>query len=201
MKPRRVVITGIGAFTPVGHRRGRALGRGPGQPVRGALHRPLRPEPIPLAQVAAQIDDFHPADHLDARRARRLDRFSALTVAGGRSAVDTRASRRPAIEPASTWGRRSAASRCGGAARGVRGARRAGRRAHPCPRRVRGAGASNVAIDLEITGPTLGNANPAHPVRWRSARRSHVSATGSSMSCWPGARRLRWRRSPSGRSP
>src|SRR5690606_23379155 len=38
--------------------------------------------------MAAQVDDFHPTDHIEERRARRLDRFSQFSVAATRLALD-----------------------------------------------------------------------------------------------------------------
>lgn len=83
---RRVVITGIGAITPIGIgadglwaglRRGESA-------VRGIT----RFDPAPFrTRIAAQVDDFHPADHLEERRARRLDRFGQFSVAATRLAL------------------------------------------------------------------------------------------------------------------
>ena len=159
MKPRRVVVTGIGAFTPVGHG---ADGLWAGVMANRSAVRCIDrfdPSPFP-SRVAAQIDDFNPADHLDVRRARRLDRFSALAVAAARTAVGH-------ARFAPGGGRTGVfiGSALGGVAfgeeqheayvrRGVRGV------APTLALAVfGGAGASNVAIDLEVTGPTLGNAN------------------------------------------
>jgi 3-oxoacyl-[acyl-carrier-protein] synthase II len=159
MKPRRVVVTGIGAFTPVGHG---ADGLWAGVMANRSAVRCIDrfdPSPFP-SRVAAQIDDFQPADHLDVRRARRLDRFSALTVAAARTAVG-----HARLAPAGDRTGVFIGSALGGVAfgeeqheayvaRGVRGV------APTLALAVfGGAGASNVAIDLEITGPTLGNAN------------------------------------------
>jgi 3-oxoacyl-[acyl-carrier-protein] synthase II len=159
MNPRRVVVTGIGAFTPVGHG---ADGLWAGVLANRSAVRCIDrfdPSPFP-SRIAAQIDDFHPADHLDVRRARRLDRFSALTVAAARAAVG-HARFSPIADRTGVY----IGSALGGVAFGE--AQHAAYVAHG----VRGvaptlalavfggAGASNVAIDLEITGPTLGNAN------------------------------------------
>ncbi|PYO86594.1 MAG: beta-ketoacyl-[acyl-carrier-protein] synthase II, partial [Gemmatimonadetes bacterium] len=37
--------------------------------------------------MAAEIPDFRPQDHLDAKRAKRLDRFSQLAVTSARLAL------------------------------------------------------------------------------------------------------------------
>ena len=87
MSARRVVITGIGAITPVGSG---ADGLWDGVLANRSAVRAIDrfdASPFP-SRIAAQIDGFDPADHLDARRARRLDRFSALSVAAARMAVD-----------------------------------------------------------------------------------------------------------------
>ncbi|MCV0403233.1 MAG: beta-ketoacyl-[acyl-carrier-protein] synthase family protein [Chloroflexi bacterium] len=160
MVKRRVVITGIGAITPVG-----SGADGLWQGVianRSAVRTIDRFDPSPFpSHIAAQVDDFDPADHLDARRARRLDRFSALSVAAARMAFDRGGL--DAHDPARTgvW----IGSALGGVAFGEE--QHAGYVAHG----VRGvaptlalavfggAGASNVALDLGLTGPAVGNAN------------------------------------------
>ncbi len=88
---RRVVVTGIGAVTACGGGPGGA----PGGLWDGIMHgrigirRLTRFDPRPFrSQVAAQIDDFDPACYLEARRARRLDRFAQLAIAAGRMALD-----------------------------------------------------------------------------------------------------------------
>ncbi len=82
----RVVVTGLGAITPIGHgaagllagiREGRPGGR--------------RVERFDASQfasrVAAEIPDFNSAQYLDAKQARRLDRFSQFAVVCGRHAI------------------------------------------------------------------------------------------------------------------
>ncbi|HXM39089.1 MAG TPA: beta-ketoacyl-ACP synthase II [Gemmatimonadales bacterium] len=78
--PRRVVITGIGAVTPIGTT---ASGLWAGLEARTSAVRTItRFDPTPFrSRIAAEIPDFRPQDHLDAKRARRLDRFSQLAVA------------------------------------------------------------------------------------------------------------------------
>ena len=86
MNLHRVAITGVGAITPIGSgadglwcgvKRGRS-----------AVRLLTRFDPAPFrSHLAAEIDDFEPLDHLDARRARRLDRFSQLAVAASLQAM------------------------------------------------------------------------------------------------------------------
>jgi 3-oxoacyl-[acyl-carrier-protein] synthase II len=83
---RRVVITGIGAVTPIGTA---ASGLWEGLEARASAVRTLtRFDPTPFrSHMAAEIPDFRPQDHLDAKRAKRLDRFSQLAVTSARLAL------------------------------------------------------------------------------------------------------------------
>ncbi len=76
---RRVVITGVGAVTPIGMT---ADGLWAGLQARTSAVRTItRFDPTPFrSRMAAEIPDFRPQDHLDAKRAKRLDRFSQLAV-------------------------------------------------------------------------------------------------------------------------
>jgi 3-oxoacyl-[acyl-carrier-protein] synthase II len=87
MTRRRVWITGIGIVSPIG------TGRDPFWAGVKAAQSPVRRidrfDPSPFrSQVAAQIDDFDPLDHMDARTARQLDRFSQFGLAAGRLALE-----------------------------------------------------------------------------------------------------------------
>ena len=161
---RRVVITGIGAVTPMGTGTGDALWAGV-MAGRSAVREIDRFDASPFpSRIAAQIDDFDPAQHLDPRRARRLDRFSALSVAAARLAVEDA---RVDLAMDGTAPRTGVwiGSALGGVAfgeeqhaayvaRGTRGV------APTLALAVfGGAGASNIAIDLGLTGPAVGNAN------------------------------------------
>ncbi|MEO5985836.1 MAG: beta-ketoacyl-[acyl-carrier-protein] synthase family protein [Candidatus Limnocylindria bacterium] len=157
---RRVVITGIGAVTPIGTG---ASGLWDGVMANASAVRRIDrfdASPFP-SQIAAQINDFDPADHLEARRARRLDRFSALAVVAARQAFESAQlgahdGDRTGVFIGSALGGTAFGEEQHAAyvARGVRGV------APTLALAVfGGAGASNIAIDLGLTGPAVGNAN------------------------------------------
>jgi 3-oxoacyl-[acyl-carrier-protein] synthase II len=80
------VITGVGCVTPIGTGR-EGLWDGL-RAQRSAVRQITRFDPTAFSsRVAAEIDDFHPEDHLEQKRARRLDRFSQLAVASARLAL------------------------------------------------------------------------------------------------------------------
>jgi 3-oxoacyl-[acyl-carrier-protein] synthase II len=85
-EPRRVVVTGIGAITPIG------LGV---DGLWGGLRRRTsavrcitRFDPTLFkSRIAGEVPDFVPTDHLEERRARRLDRYSQFAIAATRMAL------------------------------------------------------------------------------------------------------------------
>jgi 3-oxoacyl-[acyl-carrier-protein] synthase II len=84
--PRRVVITGIGPVT--------AAGTGVDafwdglRRERSPIRRVTRFDASPWrSRLAAEVDDFEPADYMDAKMARRLDRFGHFSIAAARVAV------------------------------------------------------------------------------------------------------------------
>src|SRR5205809_7296288 len=83
---RRVVVTGVGAVTPIGTA---ADGLWSGLASRRSAVRVVtRFDPAPFrSRIAAEIPDFRPQDHLDAKRMRRLDRFSQLALSCARRAL------------------------------------------------------------------------------------------------------------------
>ncbi len=83
---RRVVVTGIGPITPIGTG---VEGFWQGLKQRRSAVGPItRFDPTPFkSRIAAQVDDFHPTDHIEERRARRFDRYSQLAVAATRLAA------------------------------------------------------------------------------------------------------------------
>lgn len=159
---RRVVITGIGAITPIGCgaeglwegvRRGEPAGR-----------RITRFDPAGLrSQVAAEIPTFDPTEYVSAKRARRLDLFSQLSVAASAQALadaslagGARELRRAAVYLGSALGgvppsEEEHARFVGGGLRAV------------SPMLALsvfgGAGATNVAMEFGMRGPSMGNAN------------------------------------------
>jgi len=84
---RAVWITGLGIVSAVGT--GRDAYWAGVRAARSPVKRIDRFDPSPFrSQVAAQVDDFDPLDHMDARTARALDRFSQFGLAAGRMAMD-----------------------------------------------------------------------------------------------------------------
>lgn len=83
---RRVVISGIGAITPIGQTR-QGLWEGLRR-ERSAVGPLTRFDPSDFrSHSAAEVRDFDPADHIDSRRAKRLDRFGQFSVAAARMAL------------------------------------------------------------------------------------------------------------------
>jgi 3-oxoacyl-[acyl-carrier-protein] synthase II len=158
---RRVAVTGVGAVTPIGLG-AQGLWRGV-LADRSAVREIDRFDASPFpSRIAAQVDGFRAADHLDARRARRLDRFSQLAVAASRMAAEH-----------AGWGRVSDPARTGVWIGSALGGVAFGEEQHAAyvaggVRKVSptlatavfgGAGAANVAIDMGVRGPAVGNAN------------------------------------------
>jgi 3-oxoacyl-[acyl-carrier-protein] synthase II len=162
VKPRRVAITGIGALTPVGHGR-TELWKGVLR-ERSAVRRITHFDPSPYrSQIAAEVDGFDPLDWMDAKKARRLDRYSQFSLACARMAL---ADAGLTIDPG--W-RDEAAVYVGSALGGLAYAEQQhaafldkGLRAvEPMLALSVFAGASscNVAMELGITGPNMSNTN------------------------------------------
>jgi 3-oxoacyl-[acyl-carrier-protein] synthase II len=86
MKRHRVVITGIGAITPIGlERAGFWAGV---RAARSAVATCTRFDPSPFrSRCAAQADDFIASDHIEAKRLRRLDRFGQFSVVAAQMAM------------------------------------------------------------------------------------------------------------------
>ena len=87
MTTRRVAITGIGAITPVGT--GRVNFWKGIRAERSAVRSMTRFDPsIFRSHNAAEVDDFRPNDHIEAKRVKRLDRFGQFSVAAARMALE-----------------------------------------------------------------------------------------------------------------
>ncbi|MGQ0646902.1 MAG: beta-ketoacyl-ACP synthase II [Gemmatimonadaceae bacterium] len=87
MSRRRVVVTGIGALTPIGLTRDGMWAGLRGQ--RSAVGPVTRFDPsIFRTHVAAEVNDFIATDFIEAKRAKRLDRFGQFSVVASRMALD-----------------------------------------------------------------------------------------------------------------
>ncbi len=158
---RRVVITGVGAVTPIGTA---ADGLWSGLEARRSAVRTLtRFDPSPFrSKIAAEIPDFRPQDFLDAKRAKRLDRFSQLAVTSARLAL-----RDAHLDPARENPDRVGAM-MGSALGGVAFAEsQIGHFLREGPRGLDvslalavfpGAASCNIAIEFGVTGPNATNA-------------------------------------------
>jgi len=97
---RRVVVTGIGAITPIGIT-GRQLWDGV-RAERSAVRSLTRFDPsVFRSHNAAEVNEFVPTDHLEAKRAKRLDRFGQFSVVAARLASD--AAIMPSMLPPVEW--------------------------------------------------------------------------------------------------
>jgi len=158
--PRRVVITGIGAITPIGTG---VEGMWDGLRKReSAVRRISRFDPTPFrSHIAAQVDDFDPETYMERNRARRMERYAQFSVAASRQALED-----AALDPAGEDPERvgvQMGSALGGVAygetqftsyvgRGVRGV-------DPMLALAvfNGAASCNVAIEFGFTGPNSTN--------------------------------------------
>jgi 3-oxoacyl-[acyl-carrier-protein] synthase II len=86
VEKRRVVITGVGPITPIGTTRD---GFWDGlQRQRSAVRSISRFDPSPFrSHNAAEINDFVARDHLENKRAKRLDRFAQFSVVAAQMAL------------------------------------------------------------------------------------------------------------------
>src|SRR5689334_2369500 len=158
---RRVVITGVGAVTPIGTA---VEGLWAGLAARASAVRQItRFDPTPFrSRIAAEIPDFRPQDHLEAKRAKRLDRFSQLAVTSARFAVAD-AQLDPAREDRDQVGAMMG-SALGGVAFAesqVEGFRAEGPRGLDPSLALAvfcGAASCNIAIEFGFTGPNATNA-------------------------------------------
>ena len=82
----RIVVTGVGAITPIGHTVDEtwdAMMHG-----RGGIGRITRFDPSPYeSQMAGEVKDFDPTKYMDRKDARRTDRFAQFAVAAASQAM------------------------------------------------------------------------------------------------------------------
>jgi 3-oxoacyl-[acyl-carrier-protein] synthase II len=196
-EPRRVVVTGLGAVTPIGTG---ADGLWQGlRERRSAVQCVTRFDPTPFkSRIAAQVNDFVPADHLEERRARRLDRFGHFSVAATRLALGDAGLDLSRQDPDMVGAMMGTALGGVAFAEGqYREFLQAGPRAVDPTLALTvfaGAASCNVAIEFGLTGPnsTNGMSCASGTIAIGEARRTPW---------WPGRRRPRSRRSASARSP
>ncbi len=157
---RRVAVTGLGVITPIGtgtEEFWQGLRR-----ARSAVAPIDRFDPAPFkSRIAAQVNDFHPTDFLEARRARRLDRFSQFALAATRLALEDAGLDLARVD------RDRVGTMMGTALGGVAFAEEEhGKFIHQGPRAVNpalalmvfaGAASCNVAIEFGVTGPNATN--------------------------------------------
>jgi nodulation protein E len=82
----RVVVTGIGVISPIGST-GEKFWSGLVEARSGIGPITIVPTERLNIRIAAQVRDFNPADHFDAKRENLLDRFSQYAVVAARAAV------------------------------------------------------------------------------------------------------------------
>jgi 3-oxoacyl-[acyl-carrier-protein] synthase II len=158
---RRVVVTGIGAVTPIGiGREGLWSGL---RAQRSAVATVTRFDPsLFRSHNAAEVRDFVATDHLEQRRARRLDRFGHFSVVAAKMAIAD------ASLDLESEDRDQIGTMMGSALGGVAYAEdqmglfvREGLRAVDATLALAvfgGASSCNIAIELGVTGPNATNA-------------------------------------------
>ncbi len=163
MSTRRVVVTGIGAITPIGHGKD-----GLWDGVRGGKTGVVKISRFDASQiqtkVAAQIDDFDPLNYFDSKLARRMDRFAQLGLAACELAIKD-----SGLLTRSNGSAERTGVTMGTALGGISGAERqheqyvkAGLRAVDPSLALTvfgGSGSSNIAIRYGFTGPSNANSN------------------------------------------
>jgi 3-oxoacyl-[acyl-carrier-protein] synthase II len=162
MKERKVVITGLGPVTPIGI--GIDALWDSVRAGRSGIRRITRFDPSAFrSQVAGEVIGFDATEYMDAKRARRLDRYSQFAVAAARLAVEDAGLNLDAVD-------RERMGVCiGSALGGVAFAESQYGRYHEAGLRgvdatlalsvFSGAGSCNVAIELGVSGPNTANSD------------------------------------------
>jgi 3-oxoacyl-[acyl-carrier-protein] synthase II len=154
----RAVVTGLGAITPFGAGvtplwDGLLAGRSAVREIREFDASDLS------VRIAGEVPDFRPADHMDAKAARRMDRFAQFAVAAATEAVTDAGLDVGAIDR----DRVAVAIHTGGGGltsfeRSIRGRIEHGQRGVPLlavPLYIPNMASSQVSIALGTTGPSL----------------------------------------------
>ncbi|HEX8475259.1 MAG TPA: beta-ketoacyl-[acyl-carrier-protein] synthase family protein [Pyrinomonadaceae bacterium] len=157
MKNRRVVITGLGAITALGHNvadfwRGLCEGRSGIRPLTLTNGAPLR------FPNGAEVEDYDAAKHFDAKHADMLDRFAQFGLITAREALrdaqlelSSEMKERTCIVTGSCLGGKTSEDKTYADIYG-----QSGKRAHPLsiPRGMSNAAASHISMEFGITGPS-----------------------------------------------
>jgi hypothetical protein len=80
MQLRRVVVTGLGALTPLGNTLSGVLGGFGQRPQRCCAHHPFRPVQVQDPRFACEVKGFNPEDFIDRKEARKMDPYTQFAV-------------------------------------------------------------------------------------------------------------------------
>lgn len=181
MNRRRVVITGVGGVTPIGS--GRAALWSGVESGRSAVRRLTRFDAGSFrSQTAAEVDGFDPLDFMDARAARRLDRFAQFGVAAAMQAGEDAKLCPGRLDP----------TRCGVSVGSALGGLAYGEDQHSIFREdgikaippmlalavYGGSSGAHIAMTLDLRGPNLANANSCASGAMAVGEAFHVIARG-----------------------
>ena len=87
MKPRRVVVTGLGALTPIGNTLS-AYWEGLLSGTSGAAPITYFDPTLFKTQFACELKNFDPLDHFDRKEARKYDRFAQYALVSVAEAIE-----------------------------------------------------------------------------------------------------------------
>ena len=163
METRRVVITGIGAITPIGHGK-EGLWEGAKKGKSGVKTISRFDTSEMQTKVAAGIDNFDPLNYFEAKVAKRMDRFAHFALAATQLAIQDAKLPYDVKKPNSRIGV-TIGTALGGMAGGERQheafLKKGLRAVDPSLALIvfGGAGSSNIAIQYGFTGPSNANSN------------------------------------------